>query len=716
MRSLFELNAWHLMTGKWDPAKKAQYQQALTLENSMMVVDGSFEETPAKVTLQNIWVPQAAANPCGYTGVQPGFLDLTQMTVLLNGVAVDWEKDQISDFLLDLDLHNGLLTRSFVVTRAKIKVKLQFTRFLSQAMPDLLVERLEMTNLTTQALEAEIHASLAPTGSNDSLQAWEILSIQPQLASIVLITPANSINSMRFMAGAQAHHLTSLRPVANPNLTDQLVENWFRGELLPNQPVTFEKRVVVATSLDFASDQAISERLTNRSSEVDNLTYEELLAANNQAWAQKYQDSDLKIDGNVALQQTLRTANFHFLAAPEVKLPLSWENESVFIPALLEAGLTDQAQALLQQRINQLASMQANAKATGAYGAFLPELTFDGNEQAANADLALFGVHRSFALVYAFAQYNAFSCDFDWLQQDAAPLLAAVASYWHSRVQYAARYQKYVVLGVSGPDAYESNTNNNWLTNYTIKEGISYLLATIPQALDPELQQELKKIAAGLYLPEARISGQHVKLENELFGEKDLNYTVAQLTIFDQPIFQNWSLDHLARQPILQQPDVFWAFYYFPEQFTPAEIDANFDFYQKYLAHDTPQSLGMTALTAALAHRPDEAVNLLIASMNHYVINDRNQGALLRLALTRGLLGLNAKPQGLTINPQIAESIAGYQLKVNYQRRLIKFAVDGSGIEMQLQKGADLEITVFGKKQVITSKTSLHLSWPQKQN
>lgn len=717
MSNLFEISPWHLMSGKWDLQKKDQYQQALTLENSVMVVDGSFEEEPAKVKLQNIWIPQKSTTPCGYTGIQPGFLDLKKMIILLNNEPIDWQKDQISDFMIDLDLHNGLLTRSYVVSRDKLKVRLKFERFLSQAMPDLLVDRVTMSNLATQPIEVEIHASIDPyfneeTQNND----WEIIPPKLQTAALILITKPNPFNSQRFIAGAQAHHLTSLRSVANPNLTNLKVEDWYRGNLLPDQPVIFEKRVVVATSLDYASDQAISERLEKRSNEIDNLTYEELLAANDLAWQKKYQNTDIVINGNAALQQTLRLANFHFLAAPDVQLPLRWENEALFVPALLEAGLTKTAKFYLKERFKQLAAMQANAKTTGVYGALLPELTFDGNEQAENADLTLFGVHRSFALVFAIAQYLAFSGDKKWLQEEGKTILLAIASYWHSRVQYSEYYQKYVVLGVSGPDAYENNSDNNWLTNYSIKEGINYLLKTIPQELDPDLKQALTKISQEIYLPQAEISGQKIKLENDHFLEKDLNYTAERLTIFDRPVFQNWSLDHLARAAIIQQPDVFWAFYYFPQNFSHDEIAANFNFYQKYLAHDTPLSLSLTALTAALAQQPDLATQFLKSEMNHYLINERNQAALIRLVITRGLLGLSFNDNGLVLEPKIAEDISSYQLRIFYLNHLLEISVDPTEIKFKLLSNSPIQLTIFNQNLTLTPQKILPVSWPKKQN
>ena len=43
----------------------------------------------------------------------------------------------------------------------------------------------------------------------------------------------------------------------------------------------------------------------------------------------------------------------------------------------------------------------------------------------------------------------------------------AVSRFWSQRVSFSQPKQKYVILGVTGPEEYENNVDNNWYTNYS---------------------------------------------------------------------------------------------------------------------------------------------------------------------------------------------------------------------------------------------------------
>ena len=44
-------------------------------------------------------------------------------------------------------------------------------------------------------------------------------------------------------------------------------------------------------------------------------------------------------------------------------------------------------------------------------------------------------------------------------------VLIAIASFWSQRVNWSDDKQQYVMLGVTGPNEYENNVNNNWYTS-----------------------------------------------------------------------------------------------------------------------------------------------------------------------------------------------------------------------------------------------------------
>ena len=53
-------------------------------------------------------------------------------------------------------------------------------------------------------------------------------------------------------------------------------------------------------------------------------------------------------------------------------------------------------------------------------------------------------------------------------------VLIGIARFWHQRATFSTDKNKYVILGVTGPNEYENNVNNNWYTNYIAQWCIKY--------------------------------------------------------------------------------------------------------------------------------------------------------------------------------------------------------------------------------------------------
>lgn len=45
-------------------------------------------------------------------------------------------------------------------------------------------------------------------------------------------------------------------------------------------------------------------------------------------------------------------------------------------------------------------------------------------------------------------------------------VLLSVARFWAQRITWSGARRKYVMLGVTGPNEYENNVDNNWYTSY----------------------------------------------------------------------------------------------------------------------------------------------------------------------------------------------------------------------------------------------------------
>ena len=110
------------------------------------------------------------------------------------------------------------------------------------------------------------------------------------------------------------------------------------------------------------------------------------------------------------------------------------------------------------------------------------------------------------------------------------------------------------MLGVTGPNEYENNVNNNWYTNYIAKWCLEYTLTQLHKVRDGALEEydrikgicglteiELEQwgeIAAQMYFP---YSDEHqIYLQQDGFLDKQL-IPVSELQSDQRPINQKWS-------------------------------------------------------------------------------------------------------------------------------------------------------------------------------
>ncbi|OXS18829.1 hypothetical protein CGU36_28565, partial [Pseudomonas fluorescens] len=59
--------------------------------------------------------------------------------------------------------------------------------------------------------------------------------------------------------------------------------------------------------------------------------------------------------------------------------------------------------------------------------------------------------------------------DYSYVPEMGLEVMIAIARFWHQRATFSQKAGKFMILGVTGPNEYENNVNNNWYTNYIAK-------------------------------------------------------------------------------------------------------------------------------------------------------------------------------------------------------------------------------------------------------
>ena len=163
-------------------------------------------------------------------------------------------------------------------------------------------------------------------------------------------------------------------------------------------------------------------------------------------------------------------------------------------------------------------------------------VTANGEECHNEWEITFEEIHRNAAIAQAIKKYLNFSDDNEFMINKGIKILIAISRFWEQRVNYSNALNKYVILGVTGPNEYENNVDNNWYTNYSAKWCLEYTNETLKEIADSNLDHYKKilnettldkteiskwnKIINNIYLPYCK--DLNVFIQNDGFLNKDL--------------------------------------------------------------------------------------------------------------------------------------------------------------------------------------------------
>lgn len=752
MKRIFEINPWKVITHTFNKEDKRLQESMTSTGNEYMGMRGMFEEkysgdTHKGIYLGGVWFPDKTRVGWWKNGYPEYFgkvinaVDFVSVDVKLDGESVDLAKDEFSDFELALDMKSGVLTRSYVVKRGEKKVKLNFERFISVDMKELYADRITVENLSSANVEVEIEsmidADVFNEDSNYDEKFWNVLSKKADQTTgrLVAETIKNNFGTPQFtteMLMANVSDLDAKEPVE----TDLKVSNVFAGTLEAGKKTVFEKRVVVVTSRDYATLEdldAAGEKLSAKQAES---TFGELEAAQANGWAKRWEKADVVVEGNDESQQGIRFNLFQLFSTyygNDARLNIGpkgftgekyggatyWDTEGFAVPLYLALADKSVTRNLLEYRHEQLPGAYHNAKQQGLAGALFPMVTFNGIECHNEWEITFEEIHRNGTIAYAIYNYTRYTGDTEYVTHDGFDVLVGIARFWADRVHFSKRKGMYMIHGVTGPNEYENNVNNNWYTNILAKWCLNYANEVADKvaddktkelALTSEERAKWHEIADNMYLPEDKELG--IFVQHDTFLDKDLT-PVKDLPQDQLPLNQHWSWDHILRSPYIKQADVLQGIYYFVERFTQEQKERNFDFYEPLTVHESSLSPSIHAILAADLHKEDKAFEMYSRTarldLDNYN-NDTNDGLHITsmtgswLAIVQGFAGMRVIDDELQFAPFLPKEWTGYKFRINFRGRLLSISVSQEGTQIDLLKGDDLTIKLNGKDLKLTAK------------
>lgn len=742
MERIFEVDPWQIVTHQLDRKHKRLQESMTSIGNGYMGMRGVFEEDYSGdslpgIYLGGVWYPDKTVVGWWKNGYPDYFgkvinaINFIKTNLKIDGQAVDLGKDEVTAFKLALDMHNGVLTRQFIVTKNNKQVQVTIERFVSIVQKELCALRYTVENLASEAVEIEISSMIDADVQNEDAnygeQFWQVIEQSDAADDTYLVgkTMPNDFGVPRFSVGVQIDHQTTM--MADTGLQEaHQVGQRFKQQLAPKTQLNFEKRAVVVTSRDY-SELDLVPNMQRIKQVVAQQSYQQLLAAQTNQWAKRWQMADVVIAGDDSAQQGIRFNLFQLFSTfygEDERLNIGpkgftgekyggatyWDTEGFAMPLYLSLADPKVSLNLLKYRHNQLSGAEHNARQQGLKGALYPMVTFDGIENHNEWEITFEEIHRNGTIAYAIYNYTRYTGDETYLLNEGIEVLTEIARFWADRVHFSQRAQRYMIHGVTGPNEYENNINNNWYTNLLAQWTLSYTIETLKKVSDikkadlrlsdAELSQ-WQAIIEKMYLPQDEQLG--IFLQQDGFLDKDIQ-PVSAIPADQRPINQHWSWDKILRSPYIKQADVLQGIWYFMDRFSAAEKKRNFDFYEPLTVHESSLSAAVHAILAADLHYEDKAVEMYARTarldLDNYN-NDTDDGLHITsmtgswLAIVQGFAGMRISDEGqLSFKPFLPKKWTAYEFHINFRGRLLKISVTADRTDIKLLKGDRLAIQV----------------------
>ncbi|CAJ1188257.1 Maltose phosphorylase [Companilactobacillus paralimentarius] len=742
MQRIFEVDPWNVVTHKLDKKNKRLQESLTSLGNGYMGMRGNFEEDYSGddlpgIYLAGIWYPDKTRVGWWKNGYPKYFgkvinaVNFIKMNFLINGSKLDLNKDIISDFTLDLNMKNATLTRSFIVDKDGIKVKFNFVRFLSVAQKELSVQKVSFENLSDQTVDIKVISAIDADVKNEDAnydeRFWQVLEITDN--SLIAKTKPNDFGTPRFTSGMQVGYVTGLKEI--DHTVDKLeTSKTFVANLESHEIGTIEKRVAVVTSRDYETVDDLRDAMEGISAKVKDVSYEELLSAHENVWDNRWNQSDIKIDGDTDAQQGMRFNLFGLFttySGEDSRLNIGpkgftgekyggatyWDTEAFCIPVYLGVSQPEVSRNLLMYRYNQLKGAYINAERQGLKGALYPMVTFNGIECHNEWEITFEEIHRNGDIAFAIYNYTRYTGDKSFVLHEGSKMLTEMSRFWSDRVHYSKRNEQYMIHGVTGPDEYENNVDNNWYTNFLARWTLKYTLQILGEVskdqfeklnVSKEEMDHWQDIVDKMYLPYDEDLG--IFVQHDGFLDKDIE-PVSSIPKDQLPINQHWSWDKILRSPYIKQGDVLQGIWDFIDDFSEREKKRNFDFYEPLTVHESSLSPAIHAVLAADLHYDQKAVALYERTarldLDNYN-NDTADGLHITsmtggwLAMVQGFAGMRVHDDGtLSYKPFLPKKWNSYSFRQVFRGRVIEITVKENGSEFKLVSGDPLQIQVNDK-------------------
>ncbi|MEM9647357.1 MAG: glycoside hydrolase family 65 protein [Bacteroidota bacterium] len=747
-------DAWSIVEEGFDKERIKSSESLFSIGNGAMGQRANFEENYSGETFQGsyiagVYYPDKTRVGWWKNGYPEYFAKVLNapnwigIDVLINGNQLDLSTcTSVKDFKRELNMKEGWYQRSFKAeTPSGEQVSVVATRFLSLDLDELGAIKYEVTAINQDmqvTLRPYLDSGITNEDSNWDDKFWNTtsVSLDQDQGFIEAHTMKTNFATCTYMETTVEY---DGKPVTrnSTDKTENSVSFQYNQRVSKGGTISLNKFGGYTVSRNHGKSELVN-AARSLLAEAKQIGFEELLQKQKDAWAKIWQMSDITIEGDVKAQQGIRFNIFQLnqtYLGKDSRLNIGpkgftgekyggstyWDTEAYCLPFYMATKNEEVAWSLLEYRYHHLEKAIENAEKLGfSNGAALyPMVTMNGEECHNEWEITFEEIHRNGAIAFAIFNYHRYTGDYSYIPKMGLEVLVGIARFWHQRVNYSEDKQQYVMLGVTGPNEYENNVNNNWYTNYLAKWCIDYALEQL-EVVKNEYPEDYSRIMAKTQLEDAEttdwakvagnmffpFSDKHgVYLQQDGFLDKEM-IKVPDLDKSERPINQKWSWDRILRSPYIKQADVLQGFYFFEDHFSDEALEKHFDFYEPFTVHESSLSPCVHSIQAAKLGRMEQAYTFYLRT-SRLDLDDYNKEVEEGLHITsmagtwmsivEGFGGMRVAEDTLNFSPQIPKQWDSFTFKINFRNQIVTITVTEETSSFEISEGEPLTIKVNGK-------------------
>ncbi len=747
-------NAWSILEEGFDPNMVKSSESLFSIGNGAMGQRANFEEKYTGDTFQGsyiagVYYPDKTRVGWWKNGYPEYFAKVLNapnwigINISINDEELDLNTcKNVFNFKRELNMKEGWLSRNFEAELQNgIKIKVETKRFLSLELDEVGAISYSVTPLNSEArikFSPYVDAGVTNEDTNWDDQFWDILGFSQNNHQSFLEarTMKTHFHTCTFMQSRIFVDHEEVLIDCNNQKTNNTASCSYQQKINQNHTYTIHKfgGYVVDRNHDKNELVAVAKDILDK---AVSFGFDALLEMQKQSWQQIWDMSDITIEGDVKAQQGIRFNIFHLnqtYLGKDASLNIGpkgftgekyggstyWDTEAYCIPFYMATKDQSVAKTLLEYRYEHLDKAIENAAKLGfTNGAALyPMVTMNGEECHNEWEITFEEIHRNGAIAFAIYNYYRFTEDYSYIPEKGLEVLIGIARFWHQRATFSSDKNKFMILGVTGPNEYENNINNNWYTNYIAKWCINYALENIDEIKNNHISDFIrikektnisdnelskwKNVADNMYFPYSEKND--VYLQQDGFLDKEL-ITVADLDHSQRPINQKWSWDRILRSPYIKQADVLQGFYMFENDFSTEELERHFDFYEPFTVHESSLSPCVHSIQAAKLDRMEQAYEFYLRTSrldlddyNHEVEEGLHITSMAGtwMSIVEGFGGMRVLNNMLSFSPKLPQEWNSYSFKVNFRNQVITVNVSQNGNHFELEGKEEVKILVNG--------------------